>query len=148
MVKRNPAKNLEKFIQQVHQAGLKLVVRPGPHINAELNCFGYPPRIVYDPAIVAKEASGAFSVHDAYPKAFGNPSYASKKLYEETALWFDALAPILKRNLYPNGPIVALQVDNETGYYFRTGAYLMDYGDDSIRWYQTFLEKRYGTFKS
>lgn len=144
---KEPSKNLEKFIQQVHQAGLKLVVRPGPHINAELTCFGYPPRIVYDPAIVAKEASGAFSVHDAYPKAFGNPSYASKKLYEETALWFDALAPILERNLYPNGPIVALQVDNETGYYFRTGAYLMDYGDDSIRWYRTFLEKRYGTIK-
>ncbi len=145
---KEPHKNLEKFIQQIQQAGLKLVVRPGPHINAELTCFGYPPRIVFDPAIVAKEASGAFSVHDAYPKAFGNPSYASKKLYEETALWFDALAPILKRNLYPNGPIVALQVDNETGYYFRTGAYLMDYGDDSIRWYRTFLEKRYGTLQA
>ncbi|HTC21701.1 MAG TPA: beta-galactosidase, partial [bacterium] len=39
-------------------------------------------------------------------------------------------------------------VDNETGYYFRTGAYLMDYGDDSIRWYRAFLQKRYGTLQS
>lgn len=144
----NPRKNLEKFIQEVHQADLDLVVRPGPHINAELNYFGYPSRIVYDPDIVAKEASGAFSVHDAAPKAFGNLSYASRKLYEETALWFDALASILKRNLHPTGPIVALQVDNETGYYFRTGAYVLDYGDDSIRWYRGFLEKRYGSIDS
>ena len=145
---KEPRKNLEKFIQLVGQADLKLVVRPGPHINAELNYFGYPPRIIYDPAIVAQEGSGAVSVHDAAPKAFGNLSYASRKLYEETALWFDALAPILKRNLHPNGPIVALQVDNETGYYFRTGAYLLDYNPDSIRWYRTFLEKRYGTLKA
>lgn len=145
---KEPRKNLEKFIQSVGQAGLKLVVRPGPHINAELNHFGYPPRIVYDPAIVAREGSGAVSVHDAAPKAFGNLSYASGKLYEETTLWFDALAPILKRNLHPNGPIVALQVDNETGYYFRTGAYLLDYNPDSILWYQAFLEKRYGTLKA
>jgi beta-galactosidase len=145
---KEPRKNLEKFIQSVHQAGLKLVVRPGPHINAELNYFGYPPRIVYDPDIVAKEGSGAFSVHDAAPKPFGNLGYASRKLYEETALWFDALSPILKRNLHPDGPIVALQVDNETGYYFRPAAYLMDYNADSIRWYQTFLEKRYGTLKA
>lgn len=74
---KEPRKNLEKFFQCVHQADLKLVVRPGPHINAELTYFGYPPRIVYDPEIVAKEASGAFSVHDAAPKAFGNLSYAS-----------------------------------------------------------------------
>ncbi len=145
---KEPRKNLEKFIQLVHQADLKLVVRPGPHINAELTYFGYPPRIVYDPDIVAGEASGALSVHDAAPKAFGNLSYASTKLYRETALWFDALAPILKRNLHPEGPIVALQVDNETGYYFRPGAYLMDYSPDSIRWYRTFLERRYGTVQA
>ncbi len=145
---KEPRKNLEKFIQLVGQAGLKLIVRPGPHINAELTYFGYPPRIVYDPEIVAQEGSGAVSVHDAAPKAFGNLGYASRKLYEETALWFDALAPILKRNLHPDGPIVALQVDNETGYYFRTGAYLLDYNPESLRWYRTYLEKRHGTLKA
>src|SRR5581483_11295527 len=102
---KDPAKHLEHFIQLVHQADLKLIVRPGPHINAELTHFGYPPRVLYDPKVAAKEASGAWSIHDAYPQAFPNPSYASKLLYEETALWFDALAPILKRNLFPEGPI-------------------------------------------
>ena len=142
---KNPKKNLERFIQLVHQAGLKLVVRPGPHINAELTCFGYPERIVYDPEIVAREASGAYSVNDAAPKGFGLPSYASEKFYNEFALWFDALAPLLKRHLHPKGPIVALQVDNETGYFFRTDAYVMDYHPDSIRWYREFLSRRYGS---
>ncbi len=141
-------KNLEKFFQLVHQAGLKLIVRPGPHINAELTHFGYPSRLMYDPLIAATEASGGYSVHDAAPKAFANPSYASQKLYNETALWFDALAPLLKRNLHPQGPIVSLQVDNETGYFFRTGAYLLDYSPESIGWYRTFLEKRHGTLKA
>jgi beta-galactosidase len=144
---KNPRNNLERFFRTVHEADLKLVVRPGPHINAELTYFGYPERIVFDPEIVALEASGAYAVNDAAPKAFGLPSYASRKFYDEVAIWFDALTPLLKRHLYPKGPIVALQVDNETGYFFRTDAYVMDYHPDSIVWYHDFLKLRYGTIQ-
>jgi beta-galactosidase len=136
--------NLERFIQQVKKTDLRLIVRPGPHINAELTDFGYPRRIVTDPEIIAHEAHGGFAITDTAARPFGIPSYASRKFYEETAFWFDALAPILKRNLYPQGPIIAVQVDNETGYIFRLGAYLLDYHPDSIGWYRRFLRDKYG----
>ncbi len=144
----DPSRNLEAFIAAVKKSGLKLIVRPGPHINAELTDFGYPRRIVADPEIIAREAHGGSAVYGEGPRPFGLPSYASEKFYAEVAFWFDALAPILRRHLHPEGPIVAVQVDNETGYFFRTGAYAMDYHPDSIRWYRRFLEGRYGDVKA
>lgn len=140
----DPSRNLEAFLGAVRKAGLKLIVRPGPHINAELTDFGYPRRIVTDPEVIAREAHGGFAVYTGAPRPFGIPSYASEKFYAECALWFDAIAPLIRRHLHPQGPIVALQVDNETGYFFRTGAYTLDYHPDSIRWYRRFLEIRYG----
>ena len=140
----DPSRNLEAFIGTVKKAGLKLIVRPGPHINAELEDFGYPRRIVTDPGITAREAHGGPALMDTMARPFGIPSYASEMFHRETAGWFDALAPILRRNLYPQGPVVAVQVDNETGYFFRTGAYTLDYHPDSIAWYRCFLRERYG----
>jgi len=144
----DPRRSLEGFITCVKKAGLKLIVRPGPHINAELTDFGYPRRIVTDPEIIAREAHGGFAVYEAAPRPFGIPSYASEKFYQEVAIWFDAIAPLLKRHLHPEGPIAAVQVDNETGYFFRTGAYQLDYHPDSIAWYRRFLKVRYGEVKA
>ena len=41
--------------------------------------------------------------------------------------YFHALGPSLSPLLYPAGPIVLLQVDNEGALYFRDGAYDQDY---------------------
>jgi beta-galactosidase len=144
----DPSRNLEGFIAAVKKAGLKLIVRPGPHINAELTDFGYPRRIVTDPDVIAREAHGGFAVYIGGPRPFGLPSYASEKFYAEVALWFDAIAPVLHRNLHPDGPIVAVQVDNETGYFFRIGAYQLDYHPDSLAAYRRFLESRYGDVRA
>ena len=131
-----------------HELGISVCVRPGPHINAELTWFGFPQRVLEDPAVWAHTASGAPAITDRLPQPFAVPSYASEQLFEQTAGFFDALCPILVEHLAPDGAVVACQVDNETCYFFRTQAYDMDYSVDSLTLYRRMLCERYGTIEA
>ncbi|HTJ84302.1 MAG TPA: beta-galactosidase, partial [Polyangiaceae bacterium] len=55
---RNPAHDVAKFVATAGELGLKVIVRPGPHINAELTHFGIPERVVWDPACQARSPQG------------------------------------------------------------------------------------------
>src|SRR5579871_3199207 len=46
------------FLELAHEEGLRCVVRPGPHINAELTFFGVPERVVWDPECQARTPLG------------------------------------------------------------------------------------------
>ncbi|SHF39865.1 beta-galactosidase [Caldanaerobius fijiensis DSM 17918] len=141
-------KDIDTFLKICEELGLKVLVRPGPHINAELTYFGYPKRVLMDPEIQAKTPHGTLCMLTTASKQFPVPSYASEKFYKEVALYFDSLAPILKEHLYPKGCIIGLQADNETCYFFKDNAYTMDYSQDSIKLYQNFLKQRYGNIST
>jgi beta-galactosidase len=76
---------------------------------------------------------------------FPIPSYASRTFLEEVGRWYDAVGEILGSRIWPAGPIVMVQVDNEGSYYFRDAAYEQDYHPDAVAEWRKFLEKRYGT---
>ncbi len=139
----DPAKNLPGFLDLCRRLGIDVCVRPGPHINAELTWFGFPLRVLQDPDIGARTASGAPAIADRLPQQFPIPSYASEKFFRETEGWFDALCPVLLP--YLSAPIVACQVDNETCYFFRTDAYDLDYSHDALVLYRAMLDERYGS---
>src|SRR5262249_17293073 len=46
---KNPRLDVVAFLRLAQKLGLLAIVRPGPHINAELTFFGIPERIVWDP---------------------------------------------------------------------------------------------------
>src|SRR5688572_16844082 len=46
---RDPRLDFVGFLKLAHELGLYAIVRPGPHINAELTHFGLPERIIWDP---------------------------------------------------------------------------------------------------
>ncbi len=139
----NPRLDLERFLALAHERGLRVVARPGPHINAELTYFGLPERVVWDRACQARTPKDAAVMLPMVPVGFPVPSYASEAFHEEVEEWFAACGPILARNLWPDGPIVMVQVDNEGALYFRDGAYDQDYHPDSIALFRTFLRDKY-----
>src|SRR5947207_2440689 len=49
--------------------------------------------------------------------------------------------------MHPHGGIVAVQVDNEASYFFRTKNYDNDYSNTSIALYRHFLELKYKQLK-
>jgi beta-galactosidase len=143
----DPQRDLGAFLRLAHELGLYAIVRPGPHINAELTYFGIPERVVWDPSCQARSPRGNPVMLPMLPFAFPVPSYASEAFHDETARYFRLLAPALRPLLYPEGPVVLLQIDNEGALYFRDGAYDQDYHPDAVSLYRAFLRGKYQTLE-
>lgn len=133
------------FLREAHELGLRAIIRPGPHINAELTDFGLPERVIWNPDCQARTPRQNPVFLPAPPRAFPVPSYASRAFLRETAIWFDAVGNQLRDLVWPHGPIVMVQVDNEGAFYFRDGIYDQDYHPDAVAHYRAFLRARYGT---
>lgn len=138
-------KNLSAFLTLCEEKKLWVIVRPGPHINAELTLFGYPEWILEDPQIQARTPQGTPAVYPHVTRPFAIPSYASEKLYRKTEEYFSRFAPIVRKHSWPRGNVIAVQADNETCYFFRDRAYTLDYSEDSVALYRSMLRKKYGT---
>lgn len=144
----NPQNNIGEFIDLCAERGMCVLVRPGPHINAELTYFGFPERLLDMERILARTVDGAPAFMPAPPRFFPFPSYASSEFYEEVGLYFDALCPILKERQYPNGPIVGAQADNEMSFFFRTSPFDVDYSEPSLELYRKYLSGKYTDIES
>jgi beta-galactosidase len=140
---RDPRLDVAGFLETAHDVGLRCVLRPGPHINAELTFFGLPERIVWDPECQARTPGGHPVMLPMVPIAFPVPSYASDAFLEETARWYRAVGKQLARLRWPDGPIVLVQVDNEGALYFRDGVYDQDYHPDALHAFREFLRAKY-----
>ncbi len=143
----DPQRDVGAFLRIAHELGLYAIVRPGPHINAELTYFGIPERVIWDPSCQARSPRGNPVMLPMLPFAFPVPSYASEAFHDEAARYFRLLAPALRPTLYPEGPVVLLQIDNEGALYFRDGAYDQDYHPDAVRLYRAFLRDKYQTLE-
>jgi beta-galactosidase len=141
--KMDDRKDLDAWLTLAGQKGIKVLLRPGPCINSELPDFGYPERILHDPAYYALDSNGAPVVLSHQTTSFAVPSYANEKLFEQFDAFLADLAPIVQKHLHPHGCVVAVQVDNELGYFFRTGAYDMDYSAPALKLWAHFLDLKY-----
>jgi len=141
---RDARLDVARFLEMAHQVGLRCVLRPGPHINAELTFFGLPERIVWDPECQARTPGGHPVVLPMVPVMFPVPSYASGAFLAQTTLWYRAVGSRLARLRWPDGPIVLVQVDNEGALYFRDGQYDQDYHPDALAAFRKFLRAKYG----
>lgn len=142
---RDPRLDVVAFLETAAELGLRAIVRPGPHINAELTYFGIPERIVWDPGCQARSAAGQPVILPVPPLAFPVPSHASATYHAEAAVWLRAVAEQLAPLVWPDGPIVLAQVDNEGSLFFRDGPYDQDYHPDAIAQYRRFLRTKYRT---
>ncbi len=135
--------DVRAFLREAQALGLHAIVRPGPHINAELTDFGLPERIVWSPDCQARSPRGNPVLLPVAPRAFPVPSYASEAFLRETETWLAEVAAQLEPLVWPEGPIVLAQIDNEGAMYFRDGAYDQDYHPDAITQYRELLRARY-----
>ncbi|HWO23883.1 MAG TPA: alpha-amylase family protein [Kofleriaceae bacterium] len=128
--------DLGRFLALARAAGLSVVLRPGPHASAELTCFGMPDHVVGDPAVQARTARGTPAFLPSPPRAWPVPSYASAAFLGKVRGWYATVAEVVRPHLAPDGPVVALGVDNEAQLFFRLGAYDLDYHPDALAWWR------------
>ena len=126
------AHDLGRFVETAGAAGLAVVLRPGPHCNAELTSFGMPDFVLADEDCQARTSRGTPVWFPSPPRAWPVPSYASRVFRERVEQWYAQVAAQLGSLLAPDGPIVAIGVDNEAQMFFRLGAFDHDYHPDAI----------------
>lgn len=144
----DPNKDLRAFCRLCREREIYILLRPGPHINAEMDYFGYPERIVMNPAYMARTYDQDPLVYPYSPRPFPVLSYASDEFFQEVWEYFDAVYAQIADQIYPDGPIIALQADNEYCCFFRDAPYLADYSEASLRKYRKFLLGKYGSLES
>jgi beta-galactosidase len=125
-------RDLGRFLDAARAAGLAVVLRPGPHINAELTSFGMPDHVLAEPGCQARTASGSPVWLPSPPRAWPVPSYASAAFRDRVCGWYASFAEVVRPYLAPDGPVVAIGIDNEAQMFFRLGAYDHDYHPDAI----------------
>lgn len=141
--KESPEKDLGAFIDLCGEYGLKVFLRPGPHINSEITYFGYPKRIFEDPENLAMSSTGGKILIPAPPKTFPAVSYASENFFKQLEIWFDAFAEVAAPRTFPDGPVIGIQPDNEMSFFFRTSAYDQDYCHWAKSAYRNWLKEKY-----
>jgi beta-galactosidase len=146
--KHDPRLDVRRFLELAHELGLYAIVRPGPHINAELTRFGIPERVIWDDACQARSPNGRRVILPAPPLAFPVPSYASRAFLAESSRWLRACAAELAPLRYPDGPIVMVQADNEGALFFRDGVYDQDWHPDALSIFFELLREKYGSVEA
>lgn len=144
----DPRRDVAGFLRMAGELGLHAIARPGPHINAEMTYFGIPERVIWDSRCQARSPRHQPVILPMLPLAFPVPSYASDAFFDEAASYFHALGPVLSPLLYPDGPVVLVQVDNEGAFYFRDGLYDQDYHADAVQLYRAYLRDKYKTVQA
>jgi beta-galactosidase len=108
-------RDVEGFLRLAHATGLDVIVRPGPYICAEWDNGGLPAWLTGTPGMRTRCSHQPF--------------------LDEVARWFDVLVPrIAALQAAHDGPVVAVQVENEYG----------SFGDDRgyLRWLRDALAER------
>jgi len=136
----DPRRDLHGFVAACRAAGLLLIVRPGPFIYAEYNGFGQPHWLEQQiPAALMRGPHGK-AVGGAYWAAYslGHPAYRAA-----VAGWYGAVASALTDAW--NDPVLAWQLDNETGLLVANGQGRWDWNPDTLARFRVWLAAEYGT---
>ncbi|MFC7546700.1 beta-galactosidase [Plantactinospora sp. GCM10030261] len=103
-------RDLAGFLDLAHRRGLRVVVRPGPFIMAEVKNEGIPYRVYDDhPHLLPTTWDGA-------PIPTRTIDYLAPEFLAAADHWYAEVMPAIAERLAPRGgPVVAVQLDNEIG---------------------------------
>jgi hypothetical protein len=145
--------NLVSYMSMVQEAGFKMVLRPGPFISDEWANGGLPYWLLLegDPSMFEYGPDGT-SLTPGFPFSpplstvtggstlyyFSSPSYASARYMDATQTWLAAFTTFLRDGNWlstQGGPVAAVQVDDESCFFYRFGPFEVDYNPDMLaRW--------------
>jgi len=130
------ARDLGRFLDAARAAGLAVVLRLGPHANADLTSMGLPDWVLAEPDVQARTSHGTVAWMPQPPRAFPIPSFASSAFHARVKSWYAALADVIRPHLAPDGPVTAIALDTDAPLFFRTGAFDLDYHPDALAWWR------------
>ncbi len=145
--------DLETFLGACRDSGFSVILRPGPFISDEWRNGGIPdwflqgapadtfeygadgtPLLVSPPWSSPPAVAALLGGMSLY--YFPSPSYASPYYLSAVQQWLQGFAAFVRPWLHSNGgPVVAVQVDDETCFYYHFGAFEVDYNPAMVARY-------------
>ncbi|HQL91981.1 MAG TPA: beta-galactosidase [Anaerolineaceae bacterium] len=144
----DPRLNLKAFLEICQEKGVYVILKPGPWICAEETNGGYPDWLVERKSLQVLDADG--NVVLGYNPPFNSPipSLFHQDYWEALTRWLKAVDDFVRPFIYPSGPIVLMQLDNEPCYTFHDRFLESDYnpvitGPHGV--FKKWLEEKYSS---
>jgi hypothetical protein len=145
--------DLVGYLEMVRDAGFTMVLRPGPFISDEWANGGLPYWLLLegDPTMFELGPGGS-SLGPGFPFSpplstviggstlyyFSSPSYASEEYLSAAQTWLATFTEFLRDGKWlstQGGPVAAVQVDDESCFFYRFGPFEVDYNPAMLtRW--------------
>ena len=134
----DPARDLVGFLALCEELELPLVIKPGPYIFAEYQGFGVPYWV--------RENHPECLMNVTFrPQTYPQPSLNHPGWLELVRRWFTAVAEVIRPGI-ERGAVIALQLDNETGYpQFGQGPHLTDRNPETLGLFRQALAERFSS---
>ncbi len=150
------AKDLVVFLELAREFGFKVILRPGPFIDAEWKNGGCPEFLYNNPEILAKDSKGEpvkmedhAGVKSGYLLSLLHPRFLT-----HVKRYFAALSEVIHNYVYPKGPVILVELDNGVFLGHRQDSWNnlspfgIDYNDHIINSvFPQFLKEKYGEVK-
>ncbi|MCP4704005.1 MAG: hypothetical protein GY865_05290 [candidate division Zixibacteria bacterium] len=143
-------KDLIVFLELAREFGFKVILRPGPRINAQWPNGGLPKYLFNDIKMLARDAKGQeISLPDDYGVESGFlPSYLHPHFLHFLRNYFKTFVETTKNYIYPRGPVFLVEIDYETSFAGNSKPGSADYNQDVLsKYFPGFLASRYEDIK-
>ncbi|WP_327363911.1 MULTISPECIES: beta-galactosidase [unclassified Streptomyces] len=108
--KTDPQRDVTRLLELAADAGLRVLLKPGPFIHAEVQLGGLPDRLCGPAHTPYRGLDGTVLTSQGKPL----PSLLDPAVQAETETWLRAVADeVVAKAVAPDGPVVALQLGNE-----------------------------------
>jgi hypothetical protein len=135
--RKDPRKDLDHWLTLAAHKGLKVLLNPGPRVDAGLPAQGFPARLAQREELAALAADGGRVAYAGADAPCWEPSCADDRVFEAFDLYLSELAPVLQKHLHPHGAVVGIQVDQSAE------APAHDYSAASLKLWAHFLDLKY-----
>jgi hypothetical protein len=139
----DPRLDVRAFLRICRELDVVVQLKPGPWICAEEPGGGYPDWLLEREELLARDDEGQVVIGYNPPFLHPVPSYSDPAFRAIVQRWFHDVWDVIGEFVYPHGPVVAMQLDNEPSSSFQDAMYAGDYSQSSVDGFRTWLAHRY-----
>jgi hypothetical protein len=133
----DPSRDLARLLALCEELEFPLIIKPGPYIFAEYQGFGVPYWL--------RDNHPDLLMQVKKPQAYPQPSLNHPQYLRFVRRWFEQVAEII-RPYVERGSVIAIQVDNETGYpQFGQGPHMTDLNPETLGLLRAALAERFSS---
>lgn len=112
-----PNRDLVRFLRLIDEQNLWAIAKPGPFVHSELNIGGLPDAAspTFDSEIEPMRRRDGSPLRWEYDRSI-LPAPFDEIFSARAQLWLSAVGSVVRGSCHPDGPLIAIQVNDETLY--------------------------------